>query len=208
MFIEVNLVGNDQIVFANLFDLRARKRYQVQDDAEAMAKIVEFLKDNISVIDATIADKSLVTRLQSIETLSINDFLSLKFILAQSGIDILAYTVAEEEVNPELIDNGIYEYNIVDVLYPENSFLRRATKVAVSQESSHLSDVYKRIQEIYEFFESDLLSDYKNPISAQIDTIKQTEELIGRTPDGLTTFVNSVFEYMGKQIILITAERL
>jgi len=203
MVIEINLVGNQNQVYTNLFEFRARKRAQVADDAEAMGAIAAFLAENIAIIDAAIADKGLVSRLQGLQTLSINDYYSLKFLLAQSGLDILTFIVAEQEVNSDNLDRGILEYNVIDTNYPDNSFLHRATKITAESDSSHMSEVYAKIQEIYNFFESDLFEGYKNPMANQIDLIKETETLIGKAPEGSTLFVNSVLEYMGKQIILI-----
>lgn len=203
MTIEINLVGNYGQVFTNYFELRSRKRVQVENDSEIMKAIAEFIVENISDIDAAISDRGLSSRLSNLAELSINDYLSLKFLLAQSGLDILTNIVGEQEVNSEGIDKGILEYNIIDTNYPEESFLHRATKVVTTQESSHISDVYSKIQEVYEFFDTPIFDGYENPMKKQIDLVKETETLIGKSPEGSTMFINSVLDYMGKRIILI-----
>lgn len=202
MYIELNLVRN-QNIFSPVFNLITRKRVVVEDNTGVMEEICKFLNENVVTFDAALADKELVSKLQRISEMGISDFYSLKFILANSGLDILVHKVAEMAPNEEVVPDGMLEYNVIDDFDPTGSFIKSASKIVVSDESSDLYEVYKRIIEGYDFFTSDLCSGYQNPLTTNLDLIKQTEQAIGVAPSSITTYINSVLEYLGKSLIVI-----
>jgi hypothetical protein len=186
-----------------VFNLISRKRVIAEDNTGVMEEICKFLNESVVTFDAALADKELVSKLQSVSEMGISDFYSLKFLLANSGLDILVYKVAELEPNAEEVPAGMLEYNVIDDLEVTGSFVKSASKIVVSDEASDLYEVYKRIIEAYDFFSGDLCSSYSNPLTTNLDLIKQTEQAIGVAPSSITTYINSVLEYLGKNLIVI-----
>lgn len=203
MFIEVNLVHTPNI-YSNVFSLIARKRYEAADDNEVMGNVIEFIKDNVSTFDAILVDKDLVMKLSGLESLGITEFYSLKYLLAGAGIDILVNQVAEMEVNADGIDEGTIEYSVVDQLDESPTFIRMASKVVLPDDTSNLSEVYNRVVEGFDFFGGPLFSNYSNPLTTDINLIKNTEAAIGVSPSGICTEVNNILNYLGKELFVIT----
>lgn len=202
MYIELNLVSN-QSIFSPVYTLIARERKLVNDDSEVITAICEFISDNITSFDAALSDKELVSRLQNLDQISIVDFYSIKFMLANSGLDILVNSVAELEVNADQIPEGMLEYNVVDNIATNQSFVKPSSKIVLDADSSDLHQVYSEIVSGFGFFQTPILSGYRNPLTANLDLLKQTEVAIGVAPTSITTYINSVLEYLGKSIILI-----
>lgn len=201
MKVELNLIKN-QGIFIPVYTLISRERFNVDDD-NIMTTICQFIRDNASVFDAALSDKELVTKLTTIESISVSELMSLKYCLASAGMDLLVNQVAEEEVNPDSIPEGIAEYNIIDDLDVEQGFVKFSTKVTTDQDTSSMSDVYGKIIEIFDYFSTPLTASCENPLKENMDTLLVTEKSIGRAPESVTTYINSVLEYLGKRIILI-----
>lgn len=202
MILELNLVFS-QSIYANAFTLIARDRVAVEDDEQVLAQVASFIKNHIEVFDAAIADKDLVNRLQTLELRTISDFYSLKYMIASFGLDVLTSYVADLEINPSEITENTTEYNIIDELDSTPSFVRSASKVVVSNESGDLHTVYSKIIEGFGFFDSDLTAGFNNPLTRDLQILKQSEDLIGVSPVPVTTEINSILEYLGKKVIAI-----
>jgi len=202
MLLEINLVFS-QSIYSNAFTLIARDRIVVENDDQALNQITEFIKDHIDSFDAAIPDKDLMNRLQSLELVTISDLYSLKFYLANFGLDLLFNYVAELEVNPTEISENTIEYNIIDELDSTPSFIRSASKVVINNESGDLHTVYSKVIEGFGFFESELTAGFNNPLTRSLNVLKQSEELMGVSPVAVTTEINSILDYLGKRIIAI-----
>lgn len=206
MNLEINLVRTNS-TFYQMCSLITRSRRIVNSDEEVMSAIIDFIHENIPTFDAAMADKEFVAKLQGLEAMTITDFYALKFFLSQSvGIDIIVGSVAEMEVNASEIAEGTYEYNVFDELPSEYNFVKDMTKIVTSSESGDMGSVYSKIVEMYGYFESPLFSSYRNPLKTNIELLKSTEVAMGVTPPSISNYINSVLEYLGKRIILITAD--
>lgn len=202
MLLEINLVFS-QSIYSNSFTLIARDRVEVEDDGQVLDQIVEFIKNHIESFDAAIPDKDLMNRLQTLKLTTISDLYSLKFILANFGLDILCNYVAELEANPSEISDNTVEYNIIDELDDAPSFVRSASKVVVGNESGELHTVYSKVIEGFGFFNSELTAGFNNPLTRSLNVLTQSETLMGVSPVPVTTEINSILEYLGKKIIAI-----
>lgn len=202
MLLEINLVFS-QSIYSNTFTLIARDRVEVSDDGQVLTQIAEFIKNHIESFDAAIPDKDLMNRLQTLDLTTVSDFYSLKFILANFGLDILCNYVAELEVNASEISDNTTEYNIIDELDDAPSFVRRASKVVVSNEAGDMHTVYSKVVEGFGFFNSELTAGFNNPLTRSLGVLTRSEELIGVSPVPVTTEINSILEYLGKKIIAI-----
>lgn len=202
MKLEVNLVKS-MSVYSSTFTYIARKRFNCANDGEVMSAIEDFIKDNIDTIGIAVRDKGFVSQLSNVHGLTIDTLYSLKFRLAMYGLDILFFSVADKEVNEIEIPEGILEYNVIDQNDTAgSSFVKFDTKVAVEKDTM-LSVVYEKILGMYGMFEGDLFSQYKNPIKIQLGILKANEEQTGKDPSLITTYINSVLEYHGKNFIVI-----
>jgi len=202
MILELNLVFS-QSIYANAFTLVARDRVMADDDDQVLEKIAEFIKNHIDSFDAVIADKDLVNRLQTVQFRTISELYSLKFMIASFGLDILFNSVAELEVNPQEVSENTTEYNIIDELDSDPSFVRSTSKVVISNEAGDLHTVYSKIIEGFGFFDSELTAGFNNPLTRDLNVLKQSEELMGISPVAVTTEINSILSYLGKKVIAI-----
>lgn len=202
MLLEINLVFS-QSIYSNAFTLIARDRVDVENDEQVLSQICDFIKNHIDSFSAAIPDGDLMNRLQTLELTTISDFYSLKFILANFGLDILCSSVAELEVNPTEISENTTEYNVIDELDDAPSFVRSASKVVVSNEVGDLHTVYSKVIEGFGFFNSDLTAGFNNPLIRSLDVLTKSETLMGVSPVPVATEINSILEYLGKKIIAI-----
>jgi len=202
MLLELNLVFS-QSIYANAFTLVSRNRVMTENEDQVLTAIASFIKDNIETFDAAIADKDLVNRLQTVEFRTIGELYSLKYMIASFGLDILFNAVAELEVNPSEIAENTVEYNIIDELDSDPTFVRSASKVVISNEAGDLYSVYSKIIEGFGFFDTELTTGFNNPLTRDLTILKQSEELMGISPVAVTTEINSILEYLGKKVIAI-----
>lgn len=203
MLIEFNLVKNRDI-FTPVYEVIARERKEAENGEMALAHMCEFISSNVASFDAALADKSLVTKLQGIQSLTISDFYSLKFILANSGVDLLMYAVSDREVNDQEIPADFLEYNSVDYNDVFDGFIPRASKMNASSESMNMSQVYERVINAYGYFDGSITEGYLNPLKTNLDLLKQTEVALGVSPTNITSYINSVLEYLNIRLVLMT----
>lgn len=202
MNLELNLVKS-QSIYAKAFSILARKRVLVGNDTEAMAAIEAFIAENIDIFDAAMTNKAMVSQLQNLKDLTIDTLYSLKFMMAASGIDLIFFSVSDAESDGDGISDGIVEYNVIDNLNASSNFIKFATKLPVSENGGNLAEVYKRIIDMFGFFEGDLFTGYTDPLKTQLEILSQTEKALGVTPSAITSYLNSVLEYLGKDLIVI-----
>jgi hypothetical protein len=203
MNLELNLVKNTGI-YDKVFTLLSRTRVKVSNDSEVMSSILSFIGENINVFDSVFSDKGFVDRLENLDTLTNEHLFGLKFIMAQSGIDLIFYTVSDDEDNPVDIPEGMIEYISINNIHSTSLITKFATKFVMSESNLKVSEVYKTMNEIYDNFGGELLSDLMNPIQSQIQFLERDENYIGVTPTSITNYLNSVFNYLGKDLIVIT----
>lgn len=203
MNLELNLVKNTGI-YDKVFTLLSRTRVKVSNDSEVMSSILTFIGENINVFDSVFSDKGFVDRLESLDILTNEHLFGLKFIMAQSGIDLIFYTVSDDEDNPVDIPEGMIEYISINNIHSTSLITKFATKFVMSESNLKVSEVYKTMNEIYDNFGGELLSDLMNPIQSQIQFLERDENYIGVTPTSITNYLNSVFNYLGKDLIVIT----
>lgn len=202
MNLELNLVKSPSI-YAKAFSILARKRVLVGNDTEAMSAIEAFIAENIDIFDAAMTNKAMVSQLQNLKDLTIDTLYSLKFMMAANGIDLIFFAVSDAESDSDGIPDGIIEYNVIDNLNSSSNFIKFGTKLPVSENGGNLSDVYERIVNMFGFFEGDLFVGYTDPLKTQLEILKQTEKALGVTPPAITSYLNSVLEYLEKDLIVI-----
>lgn len=202
MTIELNLVFS-QGIYASVFSLLARQRTKIESTEDTMAAVLKFLNDNSEVLRDTLSDEDLINRIISTEFLTISEFMSLKYLLASSGVDVLVYEVADLEVDPESIPEDQTEYMIINDLDITNG-VKLASKFVVPSKEIDLYSVYAKAIEVGNFFTTELTKGYKNPLLNALSTLKQSEQLLGNSPVGITTAIESMLKYLGISIVAIT----
>lgn len=203
MILEVNLVRT-QSIYGSAFGIVARERAVVENGEQIMSQIIKVLSDNIEVLDSAIADKGLVAQIGALKMMTVDEFVSLRYRLAAtSGLDILVFGVSEQEVNANEIPAGTLEYNVIDTNWNLLDWVCLGTKIPVSENDYKLTDIYEKMAGMYDLFKGDLFSYYADPLTQQIEVLKGIEAAVGSTPTSITTYINSVFEYCGKKLIVI-----
>jgi hypothetical protein len=203
MKLEVTLVKT-KTIDSKMAKFLARSRYDVTDDASALTAIGKFIADNISTFQAALTDQRLLSQLQNLSGLTINQLQCLKYILASKGIDIWFYYVTDGAVNEADIDAGMFEYNVLDFCTINGSFIPFCTKFIQSSTDNSMVKLYTDIVDGYGLFEGSLFAGMVNPIKNMIDAMKTDEQALGVVSSMKTTYVNSILEYLRKDVRVIT----
>lgn len=202
--LELTLVKS-QRTFSNIFDFVARQRYEINDDNEVMASVLKFIGSNMEIIASATKGNEISDHLRHAQSMNMDEFMSLRFFLSSKfGIDILMWCVAEAEVNPSSIGDGTYEYNVLDENYGTTGYTKLASKIIVPSETMNLAKVYDKIVDMYGLFEGPIFQGNDNVLKSDIQTLKEIESLTGELPTQITQHINSILEFTGKRLIVIS----
>lgn len=201
MLLEVNLVKTQSIneSKAKLLD---RRRYPIQDESLAINAVEKFISESMPTFTAALTDKTMLARLRGIKGLTVQDLDCLRYYLATKGLDIWYYAVSTTEVNSDEIPEGQVEFNVIDNSHVRG-FVPMCMKITQLQDSIKFSDVYSKIQTSYGLFEGATLSGFSNPLKSYIDGLKTDEELLGISNRGRTMYINSILEFLRKDLKVI-----
>lgn len=203
MNLEVNLIKVPSVA-GKMGTFLGRNRYSCNNDTEALDAINKFISENMDTITAVIIDPKLNGILTE-GNLTINDLMCIKYLLSLKGLDLWYWYVSDSETNATGIEPDTFEYNVVDELNLYNSsFIPFCTKVNQLISDMKISAVYSKIIDIYGLFQGTKFNGIHNPLKNTIDSMKGSETALGTVPGTLTTYTNSVLEYLGKNIKVIT----
>jgi len=203
MKLELNLVKSPQIDSRTVKFL-ARNRYEVASEPEVMDAIQKFIADNISTFTAALTNARLVAQLEQIKDLTVSQFQGLRYVLAMHGLDIWYFIVKEGEVNETEVSDDVIEYNILDNDQVTFGFVPMAFRFVQPRSEMSISAVYQEIVSAFGLFEGSFYVGLKNPLKASIDTIVESEKILGVAPKSSSTYVNSILEYLHKDMRAIT----
>jgi hypothetical protein len=180
----------------------ARSRYEVTNDTEALDAIAKFIAENISTFTSALTDQRLVGQLQSLNNLTINEFSCLRYILASNGLDIWTWYVKEGEVNQDEVSGNTFEYNVLDK-DTATSFIPMCTRFIQAKSENSLVKLYTNIVDAFGLFEGRLFVGMNNPIMTTVKAM-ESDELIGVVSNIKTSYVNSILDFLGKDLKVIT----
>lgn len=203
MKLELNLVKSPQIDSRTVKFL-ARTRYEIASEPEVMDSIQKFIADNISTFTAALTNARLVAQLEQIKDLTVSQFQGLRYVLAMNGLDIWYFIVKEGEVNETEVPDDTIEYNILDNDQVSFGFVPMAFRFVQPRSEMSISAVYQEIVSAFGLFEGSFYVGMKNPLKASIDTIVESEKVLGVAPKSSSVYVNSVLEYLHKDMRAIT----
>jgi hypothetical protein len=203
MKLELNLVKSPQIDSRTVKFL-ARNRYEVASEPEVMDAIQKFIADNISTFTAALTNQRLVAQLEQLKDLTVSQFQGLRYILAMNGLDIWYFAVKEGEVNESEVPDDIIEYTILDNDQMSYGFIPMAFRFVQPRSEMSISAVYQEIVSAFGLFEGSFYVGMKNPLKASIDTVVESEKILGVAPKSSTTYINSILEYLHKDMRAIT----
>lgn len=202
MNIEFSLVYSESFP-ARVFSLMMRSRIVANNDEEILDGVCKFVTENIEQFDQVLIDKDMVNRLKNLQLTTISELYSLKYLLAQSGLDILIHQVAELEINADGIEEGGEEVIVVNNLDATSAIARPAAKIHHNEADDSKSALYSKIVDMYGFFSTDLTAGFKNPFTSLLDQLKRINDSIGVSPESFIIPIESTLEYLGKSIIVI-----
>jgi hypothetical protein len=203
MKLELNLVKSPQIDSRTVKFL-ARNRYEVASEPEVMDAIQKFIADNISTFTAALTNQRLVAQLEQLKDLTVSQFQGLRYILAMNGLDIWYFAVKEGEVNELEVPDDVIEYTILDNDQMSYGFIPMAFRFVQPRSEMSISAVYQEIVSAFGLFEGSFYVGMKNPLKASIDTVVESEKILGVAPKSSTTYINSILEYLHKDMRAIT----
>jgi hypothetical protein len=181
-----------------------RSRYEVSNDGEVLAAVTKFIADNISSFQAALTDSRLIANLQNLNGLTINELFGLKYMFALKGIDLWIYYVSENAINEVDVDPGMFEYNVLDYTAITGSFVPMCTKFVQSSSENSIVKLYSDIADAYGLFEGRLFTSMNNPLKKMIEEMRHDETALGVVATMKTTYVNSILDYLKKEIKVIT----
>jgi DNA-directed RNA polymerase subunit N (RpoN/RPB10) len=180
----------------------ARSRYEVTNDTEALDAIAKFIAENISTFTSALTDQRLLGQLQSLDNLTINEYSCLRYILASKGIDIWAMYVKENEINADDLSANTFEYNVLDK-DTATSFIPMCTRFVQLTNENSLSKLYTEIVDAFGLFEGRLFVGMNNPIMVTVNAMK-SDETVGVVSKFKTSYINSILDFLGKDLRVIT----
>jgi hypothetical protein len=169
-----------------------------------MDAIQKFIADNISTFTAALTNQRLVAQLEQLKDLTVSQFQGLRYILAMNGLDIWYFAVKEGEVNELEVPDDVIEYTILDNDQMSYGFIPMAFRFVQPRSEMSISAVYQEIVSAFGLFEGSFYVGMKNPLKASIDTVVESEKILGVAPKSSTTYINSILEYLHKDMRAIT----
>lgn len=203
MQLELNLVKIASVE-SKVAKLLVRKRVNVEGDTQALEEITKFIKENNSTFVAVLSDQVFVNKLNDLSSLTIDQFTCLRWMLATKGVDIWYQYVSDAEVNKTDVPTGVFEYNIVDSTNITGQFIPFTSKITVQKDENNFTNLYSSILSLYGLFEGSIFEGIRNPLESIIKSMKDDENVLGTVPTSKTTYCNSVFEFLKKDIKVIT----
>lgn len=203
MLLEINLVKTATID-SKVAKYIARQRYEVASDTEVLDYISKFIGENISTFTAALTDQRFVSALSSLNNLTIEKFNCLRYVIASKGLDVWVWYVKEGEANASEVSDNVFEYNVLD-RFSTNSFVPMCFRVLQSSSENSLSKLYTEINNAYDLFGGSLFAGQVNPIMNMVKAMKVDEDAMGTVGQGKTTYVNSILEFIGLDIKVVTA---
>lgn len=205
MNLEVTLVGTNNYPSKDVIFID-RNRYKVNNDSEALDSICKFIADHISDLTARISDMKLINRLETLKSLTIDQFSALRLLLIFKGVDIMVVYVSDSETNKSEIPANSIEVNVIDRNNIIGSFIPFATKITQLRENFKISKVYKDMLSMYGLFTGNFFDGLYNPVKSAISTVEAAEETPILSGNSITSAIlNSSFDAMNKDRILIRA---
>lgn len=204
MKFEFNLVESST-QFSTTVNLVERSRVLLENDtpAEILSEAFKFLVENLEVISATVTNSEVVNFLRSAATLSLSDYLSVKYSMSQSGLDLLVYCLDDDETSNTVdIEKDMYEYNIINSNFVVGNFVPSITKSTVSRDSNLISEIYQKAYDQNELLSVEVVGPV-NTLSSSITQLMETEKMTGKIITGLSSFIDTTLDYFGVRIVVI-----
>lgn len=201
MILELNLVRTDTGE-GTVYTLLNRKRVDIEPDQSiAIGKALEFLGENYGDLNSFVADKELVALVTTTSVMTVTEFLSARYLLNRYGLDILVTQVGVNEENPEGIDEGRIEFNVLDSANVELGFIPTSLKVTQSIDGESVAKVYRTIKESYNIFPDSIFGE-ENEFNKLLTELEKIDN-IGLTPRSIILALGRVCSYVGKDVIVI-----
>lgn len=205
MKLELNIVSTRN-TYGILFRLLDRKRVFVDDNnpQEALRVIWKYLDSVSEILDTAVSDKELLNFINSgAKDGTITDLMSIKYLLTQSGLDLLFYALDDDETrNPDDIKEGTSEYNIIDSTMVINQFIPSVTKVIQVAGDNNFANVFRTMYEDFAPFKDAYLSSDRY-LKPNIEALQETSEMTGNSPQPIAENISNIFSYLGKDLVII-----
>lgn len=203
MQLELTLVKNHSIQ-SNYFNFLSRKRYKINDDSDLMKCVIQFIGENLDIIESACPNKDFINRLATIQSLNNEDLKCVKYVLASAcGLDLLVWAVSDTETNPDQLAPNTIEYNVVDMDYGFTGITRLNTKIVSAADEIRYSEIYQRIDEAYNLFNNELFQGFQDPIMRDVDAMKGVTELLGAPNETQVVHCLSVLDYLNLKMYVI-----
>lgn len=203
MKLEVTLVSSTS-PFSLMVTYLSRTRYDVENDNDVLTSIISFIAEHANDLDAAVSDKEFLRKITSLQTLTPDELMSIKFMLSSMfGLDILFYIIAENQDTPDATNR--VEYVVIDEMFSPTNMTKLGTKFVFDETVTSLSTLYQSIQNSLNLFSSEVFSTFTNPINNLIETMRANEVATGSSSDPVGYQLNLIFQYLKKTIICIRA---
>lgn len=203
MQLELTLVKS-KAIYSNYFNFLSRKRYKINDDSDLMKCIIQFIGENIDIIESACPNKDFVQKLTTIDSIANEDLKAIRWCLSSScGLDLLYWAVSDTETNEDQLAANTIEYNVVDMEYGVTGITRYCTKILSPADEIRHSEIYQRIDESFNLFNNPLFLGFKDPIMRDVESMKGVAELLGAPNQATVSHCISILDYMNYKLFVI-----
>lgn len=195
-------MGKTDSYISTVFTFLKRERFKINDESDFMKSVIMFLANNKDSIESAVGDTEFMGKVLNLQSLSVSDFRSLRMFLANHGLELSYWSVADDETNPRGLASGTVEYNVIDEMAAYNGVSRYASKVTMSIDNIDLPYLYGKILTSFELFNSELFDSMKvNPVEECIKAIENSQSFVGRVNSVVTQEVGNIFDYLGLRYV-------
>lgn len=204
MKLELNLVESP-VMGSSTVNLLERNTVllETEDAAGVLDQVFTFLTENLPTISSIVTNAEAINFLRSATSLTLPEFLSLRWVFGQSGLDVQVYALNESETANRIgIDMDSYEYNIVNHNFTVANFVPSVSKITLGVDSNRISDVYQKAYDEGGFMPAEVVG-INNGLQANIKQLMDTEKLTGKIISGLSTYISNTLDFFGVDIVII-----
>lgn len=197
MILEVTLVKVPSSTI-RVGEFLERKHYNIENDVDALNAMIKFLGENIDILNAALPNKEFVTKITQLKNMNYDLLMSIKYALAQFGLDLWFWIVPETQASSETPE-GTLEYNVKTTTAALGECLFPVQKMLQKADTLKLSEVYGKIRESSQLFSQDefsgLFNEKFDPLRDLVVAAKDVEGPIGAVSSALVTQITELLEF-------------
>lgn len=183
----------------------ARNRFDRESMGVSIMEFVKgFLKENLNNFQTGLGNSELVAFINSTTVMSTKDLASINYYLQEVGYKVQIQNVADDEDNPNGVESGTVEWNVIDNNFIQNDY-PTTTKI-IPGNNSDISTILRQIVEQSGLFDSSKFSGVKNPFTELLANMDKMKSITGSISPTITSQIYNLLDRMGINVFCATSE--